>query len=613
MSDSPRVVQVVPANPFRLGILPQDAIGEGGWGQATDTALALLLAGPGLTVLLGPSGVGKTLLLTELERRLRARGRDVTLIRQGQEALAGGEQAVVFALPPDKILLIDEVKAAEGVLLALPGLEQRHCLLSAQPSFEAELLDLADPPAIIRLHPLSPSAAQLFIAERLRRAGRPAAQLTEPALRLLITGTHGIPRLLCAVGGGALYLAGSENAEQVSVEHVTQALEFAGLDAADRAAEPPAGELQAEPEAVASPPIAAGPPAAPKSARPFVVLRDEQLEVPPPRAKRSHIPKWAALFLLIAAASAWLVATKMQDPPRPPQDLAFVPTAPPRPALETEPQPAPQHAASPSAPAEMPSPPASRPLPPPLTTPALAPVPPPAPAGATQVNAASIRLVVSYPRGDAVVAAQAARLARSLVRAGFVVGTPVPAPAFLGGSSLRVFYPQDQPAASLLRDAFGDPSLSVLLAPLGGASSLPRPGTVEISLAGSISLARWTQAIEAGVSIVAPASPPQTALTSPMPTDGSTLAAGPARQVRLTWGPAHEPGTARFVEVQEMGPRGAREIFAGFVEENAAAVDVGGQGAIYAWRVFVVRPDTMHYVHSRWYHFAVEPRPTAVN
>lgn len=616
MSDPARVVQVAPANPFRLGISPKEAIGEGGWGQAADTALALLMAGPGLTVLLGPSGVGKTLLLAELERRLLARGQDVMLIRQGQEALAGGDQAAIFARPPHQILLIDEVKAVEGVLQALPGLEQRHCLICAQPSFEAELLQLADQPATIRLHPLSPAAAQRFVAERLRQSARPATLLTQPALRLLVAGTHGIPRLLCAVGGGALYLAGADNADQVSVEHVAQALEFAGLDAAadaaDPAAEPALAGLQARPETLVFSPVSADVPAAPKAARPLAALRDEQLELPAPPPRRSTIPARAGMLLLVAAAAAWLVATRMRDTQPSAQDVAVAPATPPLPGAETERRPVPPQVASRSSPAET----ASR-LPPVAAPPALAPpslpFPPTAPAVATPVNAAATRLVVSYPRGDAVVAAQAARLARSLGRAGFVVGTPVPAPAFLGGSSLRVFYPQDQPAAALLREAFGDVSLSVLLAPLAGGSSLPRPGTVEISLAGSTSLERWTQAVDAGASIAAPVLPPQSALTSPMPIDGSILPAGPARRVRLTWGTVHEAGTARFVEVQEQGPRGARDIFAGFVDENAVAVDVGGQAASYVWRVFLVRPDTMQYVQSRWYRFAVETRPTVVN
>jgi hypothetical protein len=88
-----------------------------------------------------------------------------------------------------------------------------------------------------------------------------------------------------------------------------------------------------------------------------------------------------------------------------------------------------------------------------------------------------------------------------------------------------------------------------------------------------------------------------------MPADGAFMPTD-NRLVRLFWRPP-EAGMASFLEVVELGSNPPRPVFAGFVEQDTKQLEPTGSGATYAWRVFFVRPDAMHYVQSKWYRFTL--------
>ena len=597
MSDTAKIATVPSVNPFRINIGPEDAIEEDGWSGAADIALALLLAGPVVVVLLGAAGTGKTLLLADLERRFRSSGRGVTLIRDG--LLHQGADNNSALLPPDEtnILLIDDARDGEGVAEALQKLGRRKCVIAAQPEFEDCLLALPVSPAIIRLHPLEPTSARRFITEMLRRAGKSPDLFSKPAMDRIVQEASGIPRHLCAASGAALQVAASAGEDRVMLEHVEQALQSGCFALADAKTPPPA---RSAPAAAANHPSDDVRNSSPVDvltvARPepsFVARPNDRVGLTAPAAPRRNRAVWLLAPLAIACIATFLW-TRFTD--RPAEIAAAVPVAAPS-AVPVAPTDAPQVPVAPTEPTPAPPNSESRSAP---KLQAAGTVP-----STVSLPATPTRLVISYARGDSVVAGPAARLAKALGRAGYVVGVPVPTPDLQGRPSLSVFYVEDQPAAAALRDGLGQDAPAVRLVPSAGSGYRPRPGTIELSLAGNPAVDRWAQAIESSPSIAASgAIGSDTPLPGATPGDGATIAPD-NRRVRVTWKQT-EPNAADFLEVVELGPRASRTVFAGFVERAATEIELGSPGAAYAWRVFSVRPDSMHYVQSRWYRFTVE-------
>lgn len=139
-------------------------------------------------------------------------------------------------------------------------------------------------------------------------------------------------------------------------------------------------------------------------------------------------------------------------------------------------------------------PPGPRPLPNEETTSAAPPAPLPAvgPTPAFQATASAadvpvslpastpLRVVLSYPRGDARAAAHGAELARTLRSSGFMVGDPIPVPEKVTEPQINFFFLQDRPGAEdigrRLDGRWGQADLVLL----PQRNVLPRPGTIEI-------------------------------------------------------------------------------------------------------------------------------------
>ena len=316
---------------------------------------------------------------------------------------------------------------------------------------------------------------------------------------------------------------------------------------------------------------------------------NDRLGAPNPATPGREWVVWGLTILIIGCIAAFMWTDLSAGPA---QVIAAAPPAPPSQTV---------------VPVPVVPPSMSQPTPgiPPGMPPSMPATPQPVPQMPSIANppATPTRLVLSYPRGDAAMASGAARLAKALSRAGYVVGVPVPAPNPRGRPNLTVFYLEDQPAAATLRDALGRDAPAVSLVPSAGSGFLPRPGTIELSLGGSATLDRWSQSLETAPPVAAPATTGvPNALPGAAPADGATIASD-ALRVRLAWRQT-DPGATSFLEVVELGPPPTHTVFAGFVEQAATQLELGAPGATYAWRVFFVRPDSIRYQQSRWYRFS---------
>jgi len=523
------------ASPFPITIGPEQAVAHRGWREARERVLAAARAGPSLVLVLGPAGTGKTLLLQDAARALRAEGIDVLLNLRGDvpadaptEKAAGGTRR--------RVVLIDEAdRLNEAMLDRLAHLGECTIVLAGTADPGENCRDSSAAMTVVRLSALAPDEVGPFLAARLARAGLDPELLSGAAVARLAERSGGIPRVLNILAGAALFFARAEGAPRVEAGHVDEAAALRDGDARIGAAEPPAMPVSA-PRQEAAPERIPAPPAAPAAA------------LAGPRRPRRHAAALCAAAG-IAAACAWLAfghgerarhpalaiaAAVTPDHPRqiaaavPPVPQAepaapVVPTAhPPTPGPPPVPNaaiapgspaplspaaPLPLRPSAPDAVAAVPAPPPARepgaqlagpplpgpplpgpplpgpPLPgPPLPGPPLPgpPLPgPPLPGRDALPTGAPPRVLLRYARGSAEAAGQAASLAAALREAGFAVDGPAAVQRRDDRPGARYFFAEDREAAALVLGAAG---LSGKAA-LGDAARLaapPRPGTVEL-------------------------------------------------------------------------------------------------------------------------------------
>ncbi len=200
---------------FRLTLDLDDITEHQGWRTAHDQVLAALAAGLGLVALLGPAGTGKTLLLRDLVRALRAAGRDAQLVGRGD---------LQFGVGTCEVVLVDEAARMDDAALeslALPGVA---AVLTDLPSLEARLEGLGTVVTVVRLAPLRPDEVGAFVADRLARAGQSADLLTAGAVEAIALYSAGVPRVLNLLARAAMFMAETEGAARVEEEHVNLAV-----------------------------------------------------------------------------------------------------------------------------------------------------------------------------------------------------------------------------------------------------------------------------------------------------------------------------------------------------------------------------------------------------
>src|SRR5258706_7652557 len=172
--------------------------------------------GTAIVLVVGPAGSGKSFLLGLAEESCRAR--DISVLR-----IERGDLAHTVIGKSVDLLLVDEADFVDQPTLNFIGSHPetaKTVVFACRTSLSVG--DMAGP-TVVNLNPLAPDEARNFVVERATAARRP--DLFAPnALEALIAGTAGLPRLLRSVGALALFLAESEGARNVGVEHVAEAL-----------------------------------------------------------------------------------------------------------------------------------------------------------------------------------------------------------------------------------------------------------------------------------------------------------------------------------------------------------------------------------------------------
>ncbi len=454
-------------------------VGHPAWLAARDRALAGLTRRPSLVVVTGAPGTGKTLLLREITRVLRA-------ARIAAEMVPGDAAP---AADPKTVLLIDDAGQLDaGVLAALVGDPARLLVLAGDPGLARQLPPPMAAPTLLRLEPLPRRAVAGFLTASLTGAEVAPERFHPAAVARLAVLSLGVPRAVHDLAASAMFLADREGAAIIGPRHVERAAAEAW-----RAGEPPTDAPAADAPAADAPAADAPATDAPGAGLSLAdrlntapaSLADIGATLDPNPVGASWPPRRPGRVLAVAgggvalAAGVAAIAFLSADRPPTPRDTA----------VRAEP-PAPP-AAAPAPVPPTPAPPAAPPIPaPPAPAPTLA-VPPPPPAAAeapavevmpTLPTGALITVAVRFPSGDAPAARRAATLAAALRADGFAVDGPVAATG-RGAAGAGYVFAEDRDAAERVAAAAHRrlaelPDAARRLSPDSGPP--PRPGSIQI-------------------------------------------------------------------------------------------------------------------------------------
>lgn len=565
------------------------------WLQARQDVLDAAAAHSGrLVALLGVAGVGKTLMLAELERHFSAAGQRVELVENG-ELTTGAEAA--------PILLVDEAaRIPDAALQRLTARTDQLVVLAGLPGLAERLRQLEFHPVILAR--LDTEEVATYIAARLEAMGHPPARFRPEAIAAASAASGGVPRLLNLLVGSAVFAAELEGVASISAAHVRAAAEMHDLPAP---LEVPPGSA-AMPEADARP----GPgPYAPDldvirelNDLPFPAKHAQGREPPPDRHPASSARgRWALLGAAVAVALGVAVVLPGRSPP--PSQVVTVPEE----AALTQRAPTAADGMTDAAPIE-PGPSVAANVDAGVDTGAARTRPGPPPEMARLPTEPPVRIVMVYPMGDAAASARAGRLTAGFRRAGLWATSPFPVQRAEESDALRYFFEEDGAMARSIATLAGQGWVVPRLAAVPAGAPMPRPGTVEWALPRGAVPQPPRDALPESSPVAAPRLP---AVTSQQPVEGSVIDAAqwPARAT-LRW--AAPAGGGAFVEVQMLRASDAgladwREIFAGYAAEVTQHAIALPQAGTYAWRVISTAPGVPRYTAGPWSSFSVRAAP----
>jgi general secretion pathway protein A len=231
--------------PFRLRPDPDFLYSGQEYLRARAQVLAALQRGPRIVLLMGPPGVGKTLLLEDVLGEVKAQ---FSLCRINQPHISATEllQALLLQLgvaPADPesgqprlfaelaesldpvaarnaapLLIIDDAQLLAAATLRTFGeildrVPRLKILLVFQGGPQSRTEDLAtsmrviEPPRQVHLHPLAADATQAYVERRLAVAGSTKELFTADAFATIFQHTGGAPRLINVLCDAALHAA----------------------------------------------------------------------------------------------------------------------------------------------------------------------------------------------------------------------------------------------------------------------------------------------------------------------------------------------------------------------------------------------------------------------
>lgn len=437
-----------------LAVSADEAVAHRAWREARDRVLSVVLARPCLVLILGKAGTGKTLLLQDLARTLRAAGADVWLQPRGDLPLDAAQSATGDALgsAPDRrrVVLIDEAdRMTEAALDRLGRFGECAVVLAGLVGVEGDRLPDAKA-VVVSLAPLAPDEVGSFLAEYLALAGLDLGVMGPGAVARLAAHSGGVPRVLNMLARAAVFLASADGG-RVEAAHVDQA----------------ASLRSGEPEAIRLAPTPAAPAQGKLSSRHLRAALSVSLGIAaacaglawwhgtaqPSAAMRiasaAALPRFPAPPAAIAAMSAPSAPTLLESvAPAAPEPTLFVPDMT-VPHLSSRPAPA---------------------------APLMAVAAPPTEALPSGTPA---QVALRYARGSASAEARAAGVALALRAAGFAVDGPAAVPLRDARPGARYFFAEDQDAANAVLQAAGMAGRSNQMA-AARFGDLPRPGLVEL-------------------------------------------------------------------------------------------------------------------------------------
>jgi hypothetical protein len=232
-----------PGAPLLLRVSPEDIVPHAGWQCVRRSVMERLKAGAAIVAVIGAAGTGKTLLLADLARALRAEGHAVRIL-QGLDGSSGPS-----AGNAREVVLADEAdRASDTALTELLGGEGAY-VLTGLPSLASRLKALGIMVPVVALMPLAPEDVPEFIAARLLAAGKRPDLLSPEAIQEIAACSGGTPRLINSLTGAAVFAATLEGASRVTAEHVMEAASLRADGSPPAASEQPL----APPEASAVP------------------------------------------------------------------------------------------------------------------------------------------------------------------------------------------------------------------------------------------------------------------------------------------------------------------------------------------------------------------------
>jgi general secretion pathway protein A len=290
-------------NPFRLSPDPSFMCMTDQHQEALSGLIYSVCTRPGLTVLVGEAGTGKTTLLYALLGLLEKRGfisamctnptltrqefYDLVLMKFGVECASLLKSRQLAALEErlrrnridsrPSVLIIDEAQRLSGELLEevrlLLNLETpREKLLEIIVAGQPELSEVLRRPelrqlkqrvsCVCRLRPLALDELKEYLHYRVTRAGLPTQSLfPEEVTQLIFEYTDGIPRLVNSLCDSALQTGFALRSTQVTpaiLEEAAKDLELSAEAQAEVEVPPPAEVTPHVPEVPAAPPARNG-------------------------------------------------------------------------------------------------------------------------------------------------------------------------------------------------------------------------------------------------------------------------------------------------------------------------------------------------------------------
>jgi general secretion pathway protein A len=247
--------------PFRLRPDPDFLFSGQEYLRARGQVLAALQRGPRVVLLMGPPGVGKTLLLEDVLGEIKGQ---FALCRINQPHISATELLQVLLLqlgagPADAdpeqprpfaelaaslepiaahhaapLVIVDDAQLLAGATLLTFGeilarAPRLKILLALQSGAQSRIEDLAaamretEQPSQIHLHPLTADATKAYIERRLAVAGSNKELFTADAYAAIFQHTGGAPRLINVLCDAALHAACMRASGHVSAAEIVLA------------------------------------------------------------------------------------------------------------------------------------------------------------------------------------------------------------------------------------------------------------------------------------------------------------------------------------------------------------------------------------------------------